>query len=91
MNRFLAWRAGKTITLFDVASRQVTKLAESIPGPLNVYKFGLCYEGVAFGGVGDVYVNPLPHSGRPFWPYISLIAKYSESAEGTVLLKMSYS
>jgi len=25
--------------------------------------------------------NPLPHCGRPFWPYTSRNAKYSKSSE----------
>jgi hypothetical protein len=41
---------------------------------------------------GSVYtVNPLPHCGRPFWPYTCLNAKYSKSAEGKVLLKIKHS
>jgi hypothetical protein len=38
-----------------------------------------------------VRLNPLPHCGRPFWPYTSLNAKYSKSAEGKLLLKIKYS
>ncbi len=36
-------------------------------------------------------LSPLPHCGRPFWPYTSRNSNYSKSAEGIVLPKIKYS
>jgi hypothetical protein len=47
-NRFSAWQADMT-TLFDIMACQDSLaggigFSESIPGLLNVYKFGLCFK-----------------------------------------------